>query len=564
MQHPNISPQAPSTHWNHSPTQLYQRQQTHGFTRIQISLKLSSQSARAAALSGSNRATCTHRRKSAAGTASFPILPRRAQAMASFPVVGLKDSPPSLKTLADMGPRCRRMPENQQLCARLLARLQLLHEPVAALDAQDAARAKFLDVVVRFVKLMRRKPLLLRLAGSETLVLTIRGLQDKLSEVAQALGVADRPDVAQWEAQWDKDRAEQLGKLQQLVGGATERMLVNEFRGDKKVQEALMSLKSGIQWQGQPPAMVELKQATFDRVLKYTKQEGLRMFKWFIPIDDVEFEDEAIGSRGTFGSVCRGTWLHDGKRTNVVVKRLFPETSSDSDEAFLRQLELWGGLPEDEHILKLYGGSHVSTPQFYVCENAHNGNLVDFLEEEGHDVMFWRLFKHVALGLKFLHDKDTVHAGLKCNNILVGANYTAKLADFGFSSVRTLSAGLSADANKANTLSIRWKPKEVLEETGTGASRFESDIYSLGMCMIEAKTHEAPFGMDDDSEAMDKIMKGESHPRPDEFTSDEEWAFVSRLCNPDATQRPSLEQVLKEISAFAEEEERQHPIANVA
>ncbi|KAE8974368.1 hypothetical protein PR001_g26012, partial [Phytophthora rubi] len=86
--------------------------------------------------------------------------------------------------------------------------------------------------------------------------------------------------------------------------------------------------------------------------------------------------------------------------------------------------------------------------------------------------------------------QKTVHGGLKCNNILVGDKWKAKLADFGFSTVRTLSAGLSQMAGQANTKSVRWKPKEVLEETGTEAVRYESDIYSLAMCMIETKTHE--------------------------------------------------------------------------
>ncbi|KAH7488888.1 Cell division control protein 15 [Phytophthora ramorum] len=480
-----------------------------------------------------------------------------------FPIVGLKDSPPSLKTLSDLTTRCRRMPENEQLCRQVLKRLQFLHESVTPLDAADPRKAKYCDVVVHFVKQLRRKPLLLRLASSESIVASIRELQLKLSDVAQGLGVAEQHEMLQWEQQWDSDRKEQLGKLDQLVSSASERMLVNEFRGDKKVQEALMTLNSGINWKGQSPEMLELKKATFSRVLQHSNQEGLHMFSWFIPIDDVEFEDEAIGARGTFGEVCRGTWLHNGERTEVVVKRLFPETSSDSDDAFLRQLELWGSLPDHEHILKLYGGSHVSKPQFYVCENAHNGNLSDFLEEDTHSVMFWRLFEQVALGLKFLHDQKTVHGGLKCGNILVGADNTAKLADFGFSTVRTLSAGLSGNADKANSKSVRWKPREVLAETGVNAPRFASDIYSLAMCMIEAKTHEVPYGMDDDAEAMEKIMKGESHPRPDEV-SEAEWAFICRLCSPDFTQRPTLDEVLTELTAFAEEEERQHPMASLA
>ncbi|KAG7383224.1 hypothetical protein PHYPSEUDO_003904 [Phytophthora pseudosyringae] len=486
----------------------------------------------------------------------------------SFPVHGLKGSPSSLKALADLSSRCRRMPENQKLSEQVLRRLKYLHDRVAPLDGGDpkSPKAKYTNVVVRFVKLLQRKPLLLRLASCETLVLTIRGLQDKLTEVARALALADQPAVAQWEEKWDADRAEQFGKLSQLVRGASDRMLVNEFRGDKKVQAALMALHSSIRWKGQSEDLASLKEATFARVSAYLHQEGLRTFDWFIPIDDVEYEDEAIGATGTFGDVCRGSWLHDGERTEVVIKRLFQNTASDSDGAFLRQLELWGGLPEDDHILKLYGGSHVSTPQFYVCENAHYGNIAEFLEGgANNEVRFWRLFKQVALGLHFLHRNQTVHGGLKCSNILIGANYTAKLADFGFSTVRTLSAGLSGNADRANAQSVRWKPKEVLQETGSDAAHFESDVYSLAMCMIEAKTHEPPFGIEDELVAMDMIMKGESHPRPkDVKLSDDEWAFISRLSHPDWTKRPSLDEVLKEISVFADAEEKQHPMASLA
>ncbi|KAG7383222.1 hypothetical protein PHYPSEUDO_003902 [Phytophthora pseudosyringae] len=312
--------------------------------------------------------------------------------------------------------------------------------------------------------LLHHEPLLLRLASSETLVTTIRDLQLNLSDVGQVLLLADKPEMTKWATQWEADRAEQCRKLNLLVTNTSERRLMNEFQDNKRLQEALMSIKSRMKWKGQSPE-------TFTRVFSCLNLEGLRMFDWFIPIDDVEYEDEAIGDRGTFGGVRRGTWVHDGELMEVVVKRLFLNTS---DDAFVLPLELWDHLPEDQHILKLYGGSHVSTPQFYVCENAIYGNLADVLEEEGHEGLFWRLFLQAAQGLKVLHDHKQIHGGLKCNNILVGANYTAKLADFGFS---VISDDLSGNSDNANAKSVRWKPKEVLEGTATDTLHFESDIY---------------------------------------------------------------------------------------
>ncbi|KAE9103390.1 hypothetical protein PF010_g13763 [Phytophthora fragariae] len=465
----------------------------------------------------------------------------------SFLIVGLKGSHLSRETLLELVPRCSRMPELEAPITKLLARLQLLHDLVASRDPMDPVKRQYIDVVV-----------------SETLVAAIRELQLKLSDVAQALGVADTPEMTAWSEGWGDVWGQQCSILNDLVAGTPENLLASEFRGDKKLQAVLMTLNSSLHWNSQAPEMQQLKRATLDRVMQCSNQQGLRLFPWFIPMDDVEFEDESIMGTGTIGHTSRGTWRRDGVRIDVMVKCLFKETSDDVDveEAFLRQLELWVNLPDSAHILKLYGGSHASQPPFYVCENAYNGNIADFLGDGTHSVMFWRLFEQVVKGLKFLHEMNIVHGGLRCSNILIGADYTAKISDFGFSSVRTLSAGLSAGSAKASAATVRWKPKEVFTDPGTDAKRFESDVYSLAMSMIEAKAG-LPFCDADDAEAFAQIKKGEEHPRPDEVT-DDEWKFIRQLCNPDFSLRPTLNQVLERMNVFAQEEERRYPRAHIA
>ncbi|KAG7399426.1 hypothetical protein PHYBOEH_008940 [Phytophthora boehmeriae] len=477
--------------------------------------------------------------------------------MASFPITGLRGDPSSRETLDGMDSRCKRMPENEELCRRLHQRLVFLHDFVLPLKAEDAQKRQYVAVVVRLIKIMRRTPLLLRLANSEAMVQNLKGLQLQLDQVQRDVGQGDTPEMTLWKEQWENDRAQQFQKLQERVPKASDRMLVNEVRGDRKLQEALMTLSNGMNWEGQSPDMVKLKQETFDRVSKYAQLNGLQMFEWFIPIDNVEYEDEAIGNRGTFGDVSRGTWTNNNGRVNVVVKRLFPELSANSDQAFLRQLELWSSIPSDKHILKLYGGSHVTSPQFYVCEDAHNGNLAEFLEEN--EDFFWQMFLGVAEGIKVLHSQKIVHCALKCANILVGADYTAKLTDFGFSSVRTLSAGLSDKSAKATEAAIRWKPKEVLEQAGNEEPQYASDIYSLGMCLIEALSHEVPFGMDDDTDVMEKIMRGELPDRPEDVSNDT-WNLITRISNVNPTKRPSLDEVINEFSVRAAEEHKLHPV----
>ncbi|KAG3188768.1 hypothetical protein PC128_g12043 [Phytophthora cactorum] len=465
----------------------------------------------------------------------------------SFPVEGLKGNPSSRQVLTDMAPRCKRMPENEAMCTRLLQRLNDLHDSVAPLDEKDARKQIFLDVIIRFVKIMRRKQLLLRLASSETVVYKVHDLHEKLSDIARELELSHEEGSGQL-----KDaQADQYAKLNELITSASDRMLINEFRGEHNLHVALMTLASGMKRKSQFSGMLDLKRKALARVTKILP--SLSTVDWFIPIDELEYEEKIIGA-GTFGEARRATWLHYGNTKGVVVKQLFKEIDSYSSDIFFKQLELWYKL-EDKHILTLFGGSHVDRPQFYVCEYATGGNLRDFFGKKENRIQFWRMFRQAAQGLQVLHTAKLPHGALKCSNILVGDENTVKLTDFGFRSVRSLSASLSGDAEEAIATAVRWKPKEFLEENVNEELLYGADIYALGMCMIEALTQKDPFPKVDNRAVVGVIRKGEIYERPDDIF-DAEWDFICRLCNPDESIRPKLSEVMKEISVFAEEEQR--------
>ncbi|KAJ8537566.1 hypothetical protein ON010_g13031 [Phytophthora cinnamomi] len=206
------------------------------------------------------------------------------------------------------------------------------------------------------------------------------------------------------------------------------------------------------------------------------------------------------------------------------------------------------------HILQLYAAVHIGDPQLYVCEAAVNGNLMGFLGKEENKSLFWPMFLQAAEGLRILHSNGMVHGGLKCTNILVGedgeGNKVAKLSDFGFSFIRGLSIELSNHKNKAMTSAVRWKPKEMLQETTDANYRFAADVYGLGMCMIEAITQEPPFGIEDDDAVTAQVIGGAAHHRPD-GVSDAAWNLISDLCSVDYRQRPTLEQAVQRIGEMA-------------
>ncbi|OWZ19458.1 Serine/threonine protein kinase [Phytophthora megakarya] len=411
----------------------------------------------------------------------------------------------------------------------------------------------YIDVIVRFVKLMRRKPLLLRLASSETTHFKVYDLHKKLDDVAQGLKLDCEDEIADRCDQLAEERQEQYAMFKLSISNASDRMLINEFRGDQKLHVALMSVTSSMKWKNQSPEMLALKKATLDRVVNILP--GLTTINWFITMEDVEYEDSII-KLGTFGETKRGSWLHYGERTDVVVKHLFKEIDSYSSDMFRKQLEFWCTL-DDKHILKCFGGSYIDRPQFYVCENAEGGNLRDFFAKKENRGQFWRMFRQAGEGLQVLHAQKHPHGALKCSNILVGADNIVKLSDFGFHSVRSLATCLSGDADEAIANSIRWKPKELLKKDVQGELLYKADVYALGMCMIEALAQKDPFPNVDNTQVVDVIRDGTAHDRPDDI-SEAEWAFICRLCTPNNTKRPNLDVVLCEIIKFAEGEELRH------
>jgi serine/threonine protein kinase len=467
--------------------------------------------------------------------------------MSGFLVVGLHVTAYSASVLDTIDQRIPlRMPENDTLCNDLLARLKAVHEAVA-LHPDDAIRAACSKILVRFVKLLREKPLLFRLARSDTTLAMIRELHGLLDDIVVKIGEVDS---SSWEENWEQGCIEQRTKLPSLVSGKSAFSLTRSFESDKQLKEALLLLRGALAVDHDSP-LHDLRQSTLNLVLQSKGIMDLRRYEWFISRDDVDYDDESIGLVGTFAAARRGSWLCDGQRQDVVVKTLFFDTDGQDAEDLLGQLVFWYNLPPHENVLKLLGGSHVSSPPFFVCEDAHNGNLLDFLAAEENRGHFWSLFLDVAKGLKHLHQQNIVHGGLKGTNILVGDDNTAKIADFGFSCVRSVSLRLSDKGSKALSAAIRWKARELLAEAAPGEPRFEADVYALGMCMVEAITQEIPFGMEDDDKVTESGLHGELPPRPDQ-APEEMWDFICKLCAEDYHARPSIDEVIATLSANLE------------
>ncbi|RLN88044.1 hypothetical protein BBJ28_00023722 [Nothophytophthora sp. Chile5] len=261
--------------------------------------------------------------------------------------------------------------------------------------------------------------------------------------------------------------------------------------------------------------------------------------RWFVP--QFEVETGAFIAEGGFGSVYRGQWYG----TEVVVKEIIHKKGDTPKKRaeFLREANTWFQL-NHRNVVKMYGGCHVGRLVF-VCEYASQGSLDSFSKADGRDpLLIWSTLLSAATGLRYLHDVGVVHGDLKGNNILIGKDGVAKLTDFGLSFFRNNSA---LEAEQGALGAYRWKAPECLNG---GVATFASDIFSFGMCIIEAVSGALPWGNGlPDIAIKYHVTKGELPNRPAVF-EDEEWDLVQQMCCLKPKQRLNIVSVVVRLTAI--------------
>ncbi|RLN72365.1 hypothetical protein BBJ28_00019324 [Nothophytophthora sp. Chile5] len=183
--------------------------------------------------------------------------------------------------------------------------------------------------------------------------------------------------------------------------------------------------------------------------------------------------------------------------------------------------------------------------QLHEMMKRQSRSLDSFSKAEGRDpLLVWSTLLSAATGLRYLHDVGVVHGDLKGNNILIGKDGVAKLTDFGLSFFRK-NADLEAEQGALGA--YRWKAPECLNG---GVATFASDIFSFGMCVIEAVSGALPWGNRiDDNAVKYHVTKGELPNRPAVF-EDEEWDLVQQMCCSDPKQRLNIVSVVVRLTVI--------------
>ncbi|KAI9118575.1 hypothetical protein K1719_010907 [Acacia pycnantha] len=193
------------------------------------------------------------------------------------------------------------------------------------------------------------------------------------------------------------------------------------------------------------------------------------------------FLETNILGEGGFGCVYKARLHHN---LDVAVKKLNCE-SQDAQREFQNEVDMLSKI-QHPNIISLLGCSSNGDTRFIVYELMQNGSLETQLHGPSHgSALTWHMRMKIALdtarGLEYLHEickPPVIHRDLKSSNILLDANFNAKLCDFGFAI-----ADGSQDKNDikiSGTLGY-VAPEYILH----GKLTDKSDVYAFGVVLLE-------------------------------------------------------------------------------
>ncbi|XP_065918558.1 class II receptor tyrosine kinase-like [Dysidea avara] len=238
---------------------------------------------------------------------------------------------------------------------------------------------------------------------------------------------------------------------------------------------------------------------------------------------------------GQFGEVILANtiglshqYLGIGNSTNssisikVAVKTLKADPTDEVQKSFEKEIKFMSRL-KDDNVIRLLGICTTGTP-FIMMEYMENGDLNQYLQQfeftseteklPGPDeitlpALVYMSFQ-IASGMKYLSSHKFIHRDLATRNILVGVDYTVKIADFGMS--QNLYSAYYYKVGGRIVLPIRWMAYECF----FGKFSIKTDVWAYGITLWEIFTlcrHQPLYELSD-QQVIENAIKGKDRMIP--------------------------------------------------
>ncbi|HEX3723657.1 MAG TPA: protein kinase, partial [Nitrolancea sp.] len=210
--------------------------------------------------------------------------------------------------------------------------------------------------------------------------------------------------------------------------------------------------------------------------------------------------DARIGE-GTFAEIYRATDTQTGSL--VAVKTLRPEqAATDNAIALFRQEGEIGSSLSHTNVVKVWTYGETAGTYFIVMELVTGISLRRRMKRATPISVAeaFRIIRAVLCGLEAIHTAGYIHRDIKPQNILIEANGTPKITDFGI----TLRAGgirAPGDGTTLGTAAYIAPEQAAGWEIGP-----QADLYAAGVVLYEMLTGQVPFPGNDPIEVMHRHM----------------------------------------------------------
>ena len=198
------------------------------------------------------------------------------------------------------------------------------------------------------------------------------------------------------------------------------------------------------------------------------------------------------GGMGTVYLANRADQTFDKQVALKLIKR-----GMDSDaiiKRFVIERQILANLDHPNIARLIDGGTTEDGLPYFVLEYIEGTTITRYCDQHRLNTSErLKLFRQVCTAVQFAHQNLIVHRDLKPSNIIVTADGTPKLLDFGIAKLLSAAPAVETTATIGRVLTPEYASPEELRGLAVTTS---SDVYSLGVVLYELLSGHRPFNFE--------------------------------------------------------------------
>ncbi|POM73144.1 TKL protein kinase [Phytophthora palmivora] len=255
------------------------------------------------------------------------------------------------------------------------------------------------------------------------------------------------------------------------------------------------------------------------------------------PVTFSELKLGKVVGAGRSGSTFSAQWNGLHVAAKVVTSQNDDKLAKELLKEFHREEEVASSL-RHPNIVQFLGSANDPPRYCLVFEFMEGGPLSAVLRAK-RAVDFFRLATDMATGMAYLHDHSVMHRDLKSSNVLLAADGTAKISDFGLSCI--LEMGRSADLT-AETGTYGWMAPEVIRHEPYSS---KADVYSFAVVLWELLAKDVPFKGQTPMQTAIAVAEQRMRPALPRHPPPKVAELIEHCWNQEPTKRPDFSAIVK-------------------